>query len=536
MVPLHITTQLFARHQSTPSFEESRALETIAVQEESASSTSQPIVISWNCDDSDNPRNWPKRYKVLVVFLISLYSFIVYCGSSIILPSYLGVMLRFQESKLITSFILSLYVFGYGAGALLFSPLSEIAFIGRNPPYILSFIIFTILSIVLGTIESFPALLIVRFLQGFFGSPCLATGGASITDVCSGNAVGYGYTVWVACIYAGPGLGPLIATPAVTRFNWHWSMWEVAIMAAPLLLLLLFFLPETSHDTILLRRAQRLRHLTKKQNIAAPSELYRHGVSTHVRGALVRPAEIIVKDPAIGFVCLYCSFIYGIYYSFFEAFPVVYEGIYGMRPILFAATFLASVIGTAIAIVLYVPYLRYCAEPLEALVSANRYEELVNPALPATVFTTIGLFIFAWTAHASINWAVPTDGIVLFAGSTFIIYQAMLLYIPQTYPRYVASLLAASDFTRSTTAAVIIMVSPYMYDNLGIGKGVSLLASISVLGIVGMCVLKRYGARMRAASRFAVDESSGSLETLERGAFQQQTEGSKPWLCQVDNA
>lgn len=80
----------------------------------------------------------------------------------------------------------------------------------------------------------------------------------------------------------------------------------------------------------------------------------------------------------------------------------------------------------------------------------------------------------------------------------------MLIYIPQSYPQYVASLLAASDFTRSATAAILIMVSPYMYGNLGITKGVTILGSLSVLGIIGMYILWRYGSQMRARSSFAL--------------------------------
>ena len=42
----------------------------------------------------------------------------------------------------VASLGLSLYVLAYGLGPLLFSPLSEIPAIGRNPPYMFSFGIF----------------------------------------------------------------------------------------------------------------------------------------------------------------------------------------------------------------------------------------------------------------------------------------------------------------------------------------------------------------------------------------------------------
>lgn len=43
-----------------------------------------------------------------------------------------------------------------------------------------------------------------------------------------------------------------------------------------------------------------------------------------------------------------------------------------------------------------------------------------------------------------------------------------------------------------------------LYGNLGVGKGVSILGGVSVLGVVGMWVLWAKGARLRARSSFAV--------------------------------
>lgn len=70
-----------------------------------------------------------------------------------------------------------------GIGPLLFSPLSEIPYIGRNPVYVITFAIFLVLSVAASVCQSFAGFLVVRFLQGFFGSPCLATGAASLSDM-----------------------------------------------------------------------------------------------------------------------------------------------------------------------------------------------------------------------------------------------------------------------------------------------------------------------------------------------------------------
>ena len=68
---------------------------------------------------------------------------------------------------------------------MFFSPISEIPSLGRNIPYVLSFILFLGMSIIVATAQSFPTLVVGRFLQGFMGSPSLATGAASMQDVVS---------------------------------------------------------------------------------------------------------------------------------------------------------------------------------------------------------------------------------------------------------------------------------------------------------------------------------------------------------------
>lgn len=97
-------------------------------------------------------------------------------------------------------------------------------------------------------------------------------------------------------------------------------MWEILWMSGPVLIIMLVFLPETSADNILLRRARRLRKVTRDPNICSPCELSRdnQSVGALMISSLVKPLEIMAKDPAILFTNLYTSLVYGIYYSFFE--------------------------------------------------------------------------------------------------------------------------------------------------------------------------------------------------------------------------
>lgn len=74
-----------------------------------------------------------------------------------------------------------------------------------------------------------------------------------------------------------------------------------------------------------------------------------------------------------------------------------------------------------------------------------------------------------------------------------------------SYPQYAASLFAGNDFCRSLFAFGAILFSRSMYINLGVGKGVSILGGLSVMGIV---------SRLRSVS-FA----SANQRRLECGYF-----------------
>lgn len=144
------------------------------------------ILVGWyTTDDQENPQNWSNGKRFLVAFIIGLYTWVVYSGSAIYTSSEQDVIKKFDVGPVTASLPLSLYVLAYGLGPLLWSPLSEISSIGRSPVYVVTMGLFTILSVPTALVDNFAGLLVLRFLQGFLGSPCLATGGATMQDIYS---------------------------------------------------------------------------------------------------------------------------------------------------------------------------------------------------------------------------------------------------------------------------------------------------------------------------------------------------------------
>lgn len=162
------------------------------------------ILVAWYSNqDPENPQNWSSLRRALVGLIICFYTFVVYLSSAIYSPSVEGVMEKFGVSNLEATLGLAMYVLGYGIGPLLFSPLGEIPRIGRNPVYIITFGIFVVISIPTALVDSFAGLVVLRFLQGFFGSPCLASGGASLGDMYGMIHMPLAMIAWVGAMSCG---------------------------------------------------------------------------------------------------------------------------------------------------------------------------------------------------------------------------------------------------------------------------------------------------------------------------------------------
>jgi DHA1 family multidrug resistance protein-like MFS transporter len=165
-----------------------------------------------NINISQNPRNWSQGKKFFVTAEICLLTFSVYIGSAIYSAGTEEITQVFGVSQVAATLGLTLFVAGYGLGPMIWAPMSEIPAIGRNPVYIGTLVIFVFFHFAVIYAKNFGMFLAFRFLTGFFGSPVLATGGASLTDMYSPSKRAYAIAVWGLSAICGPVLGPLIGS------------------------------------------------------------------------------------------------------------------------------------------------------------------------------------------------------------------------------------------------------------------------------------------------------------------------------------
>lgn len=472
---------------------------------------SQQIIVTWDGDDDpDNPYNWPLHNKIFFMISICFVTISVYMASAIYTPGIEEIMEEFQISQTVATLPLSLFVVGYGLGTNIFSPLSENARYGKTSIYIVTLFIFFLFQIGAAESKNIATLCILRFFGGFFGSPCLATGGASMGDVLHISNLVIGIATWSLAAVCGPSIGPLIGGALINRWNWRAPFWFMAILSGSSFLILGFLLPESYGKTLLYRKAIRLRALTGNENITSEGELELKGRTSReiMLDIIWRPIEVMIFEPVVLLINIYIALVYSIMYVWFEAFPMLYTQVYHFTIVEMGAAFLSICIGIVIGAAFYIPIIRrQFTLPFKAG-KPIAPEVFLPMAIIGSILMPCGLIIFAWTSSPKVHWIGSLFGAGIFAGGAFLVFQTLFNYLSFSFTRYLASVFASNNLMRSNTAAFFPIIGKFLFGNLStpnypVAWGTMILAFISMAMILIPVLFYLNGPKLRARSKYA---------------------------------
>ena len=457
-------------------------------------------------DDPEHPQNWSLVKKIVVITEIMVLTSVTYMGSSIYTAGDDQVQEEFGVGHVVSTLNLSLYVLGYGLGPVIFSPLSEFAIFGRQQLYIITLFFFAMLQIGCALVKNIAGLVILRFFTGVLCSPALATGAASIGDVVSPRYVPVFIGMWSMAAYAAPVMGPLLGAAMVISKGWRWIFWLLLWISSLVFIVLFFFFPETGEDSILHRRCRRIRKITGDERyytFKAREELKLTGSDIAII-ALYRPFEIIVKEPVVLALDVYIALCYGIFYLFFEAFPIVFSGIYHFTLVELGLSYMGFFIGCAFA---YALSLIFLSQFIDKKVANNTFtpESYLVLVMGVAWLLPLALFLFGWAA--SVHWTLPMLSEIFFVLCDFNLWEGIFSYLALSYPKHIASVFAGNGVLRAGFACAFPLFGKAMYDNLAIkgypvAWGSSLLGFISIAMAILPFVLYKYGPYLRSKSSF----------------------------------
>ena len=312
---------------------------------------------------------------------------------------------------------ISMFLAGYVVGPTVWGPLSE--HVGRKLVINYSFVIFAAFTMGCALASNWPMLLVFRLLCGVFASAPIAAVTGILADI-NGNPRERGAAMawFMAATTCGPCIAPFLSGFIAEATTWRWVFWTAAILAA-LTYPLVLIVPETYLPVLQSRRAAKMRKETGNQNIIAKSDIGTKSFKYVIRIVMLRPYRMVATEAVVFFTCLYVSLLYGVFYLTFQAWPLIYQGLYQMSPGVGGLAFIPIGVGSALSGAVFVWYDSRFAKAHKDKVSWAQNEDYRR--LPLACFGgiiwAISLFWVGWSAYRSVHWIVPMlSGVALGMG------------------------------------------------------------------------------------------------------------------------
>ncbi|KAJ5642922.1 uncharacterized protein N7484_005429 [Penicillium longicatenatum] len=473
-------------------------------------------IVSFGPNDPDNPVNWKNSRKFLVLAAGVMQVMNSTIASSICSNAIPQIATEFNihnEQALVLP--ISIFLIGYILGPLLWGPSSE--YFGRRRPLLIAYCGFMIFMLACAVANSYPSLLVFRLLNGMMASAPIATVGGLFADVHDnptkrGRLMAY----YMACTTFGPIVGPWVSG-FVAVVSWRWCFW-IGLICSGASFPLVVLMPETYGPVVLKRRAMKLRKDTGNSNIVSPLEVDSRNIRQMFFVTISRPFRMILHESIVSLTSLYLALAYAIFYLYFEAYPIIFQDLYGMSAGVAGLMFLPIGIGAILACFVFLWYDGYLARAKARnapWAEIEEYRRLPLACLGGPLYV-ISLFWVGWTSSENIPWVVPFLSGIPFGMGYLLIFMAMLNYLTDAYETLSASAQSAASCTRSILGAVLPLAAKPMFNRLGIHWACSLIAFLALgVSIIPFAFI-RYGDRIRANSKFCQElKRLKELEQLE---------------------
>ncbi|BEJ18043.1 hypothetical protein CspHIS471_0703200 [Cutaneotrichosporon sp. HIS471] len=459
------------------------------------------FLVSIGPDDPRHPFNWSTTKKWTVLIVVCSAAVCVTVASSIQASTYQKLEDAFDVPRIEAVAGVSLYVLGFGIGALFLGPLSE--FYGRSIIYLVSFALFTIFNIPIATAQNMGVLLFFRLVTGLCGAGFLSVAGGTVSDMFRPGTTDLPTAIYTLAPLSGPCLGPILGGYMNQNVTWRATFYLIIGWGAVEFALLLFLVPETFLPIVQKREARRMRAVTGEGAWTSPAELSGRTVSDVFPGALWVPIKLMAVEKMALAMDLWTSLILGIIYLFFNAIPYTFRTLYGFNlgetGLAFFALGLGMVIGTATQ-----PFFISRIKDKGLRAGTKPAPETRLPVgMAGAILAPVGLLWFALTSFRKMPWIMPMIGTLIFGVGSVYIFTCVFGFLVATYPKYAASAMAGNTLLRCVWAAGFPLFALPMYQALGPEGATGLLAGLCAMLAPIPFVLARIGPRLRAQSEYA---------------------------------
>lgn len=257
---------------------------------------------------------------------------------------------------------------------------------------------------------------------------------------------------------------------------------------------------------MLSRKAKKLRKADPNSRAIAPRDLEETNLSQLLTVVLTRPLRMLLFEPIVTTTCAYLSLVYSIFYMSFQAFPIVFQDVYGLSPGVTGLAYLPIAGGACLTFPIFYYWditLTRAQARNATWVKREEYRRLPLACIGGPLFV-ISLFWLGWSARSSVSVTAPMLAGIPFGMGFLLIFMAMLNYLTDAYEIFAASANAAASCCRSLFAVVLPLATTHMFHRLGIAGACSLLGGLSALMCIIPFVFIWKGPSIRSRSPFCI--------------------------------
>ncbi|KAI8637463.1 major facilitator superfamily domain-containing protein, partial [Parasitella parasitica] len=427
-------------------------------------------------------------------------------------PGIPDITLELNASEIEITLVSSLFILFGGIGPIFWASVSDYYHI-RRFLYLIALLIFVAASIGCALASSVYLLIVLRCIQSIGTSVTMSVGAGTVADCWQITERGSAFSFLFVGQFLGPLIGPIIGGGITTAAGWRAVFWLCTGYGVLLFVFFFIFFPET----------YRVDHCWDQRFTELPSQATL-AMSNPPRGDSAPAPLPVVDDVAnhsrfnpfksfammqyvfVCFIAIEIGFCFGTMFTLETLIPDIYFIHYGFDSWQTGLSFLGAGIGNVLGSIVsgrLSDYLLIRSSNRRGGISKAEDRLTLNAWPGGFILIPLGVLLFGWSIMAGFSvWpAIIGFSILCFGMSQ--VYTAGSAYLVDSIPGKGASVTAACNFFRMTTAAVLSLISPIIGSALSIGYVCVLLASLNVIGMSLLVYIKFKGIHLRRKAGFA---------------------------------
>ncbi|RHZ58371.1 putative MFS transporter [Aspergillus thermomutatus] len=388
--------------------------------------------------DPNDPLRWSTAYKVYIAILVSLA--MVMCNFMAAGPTVAMVEIAtdFKEGGNTTmndwisraAYFFNNSALMQGVSCLFWVPLLNKY--GRRPIYISAFILYFFMILGAGLAKTYAGEITTRTILGIGAGAgeCLAP--VTIADVFYLHQRGYGMAIYNAALSAGVAFGIIISGLVTIKHDWRTIYWVGCALVGALILVVIFFFPETAYRRVgnpLVERSAEIQKQSDSNNLESASIPSIPSKMSYLRSLrfwsgetytdesfwrmFVRPFGLILIPP-IFWATIVMSVTIGFLVAVVSNFASAFSTTYGFEAWQSGLCFIAGMLGCFLGTFAGGPFSDWVADYFTKRNGGIREPEMRLPAIiPSVIAAPLSLVLYGCGIANGWHWMVPTVGLGL---------------------------------------------------------------------------------------------------------------------------